>query len=146
MKKNKRICICCGKEYEYCTHCGDSKNEPRWKTNYDEYGCKVAFQTVTDYLAKEITAEEAREVLKNTELKNRDNFKSSVAKYVDEILGDKKVKASESHEVNDSESKDIAYIASDNVNVYSNNFAKSNKNPDGFKYDRYNRNERKSNL
>ena len=52
---HERICICCGKKYEYCPHCGDYKNKPRWMTNYDDEGCHIAFQTVTDYLAGEMT-------------------------------------------------------------------------------------------
>ena len=83
-----RTCICCGKQYEYCPHCGESKNKPRWLVNYDDEGCHVAFQTVTDYLAKEITKEEAKEKLESVDLKNRKMFKASVSKYVDEILDD----------------------------------------------------------
>lgn len=86
---NKRICICCGNEYDYCPHCGDSKNLPRWMTNYDDEGCHIAFQTVTDYLAGEVTKEAAKVILSDVNLKHRDHFITSVAKYVDEILDGK---------------------------------------------------------
>ena len=138
MRKNKRICICCGNEYEYCTHCGDSKKEPRWKTNYDDYGCKVAFQTVTDYLAKEITLEEARENLKSTELKYRDQFIPSVTKYVNEILGDKKNTEVKNNEVINTKEN----TGTNNINTEENsiNFAKRNNRDteiNDYKYNKY---------
>lgn len=86
---NKRICICCGNEYEYCSHCGEAKHQPRWKTNYDDESCHIAFQTVTDYLAGETTKEAAKVILSNTDLKYRNQYVPSVAKYVDEILDGK---------------------------------------------------------
>ena len=86
---NDRICICCGQKYEYCPHCGESRNKPRWLMNYDDEGCHIAFQTVTDYLMGEVTKEAAKVILEGTPLKNRQMFKPSVAKYVDEILDGK---------------------------------------------------------
>lgn len=85
-----RKCICCGKEYDYCPHCGDYKNQPRWKMNYDDIGCYTAFQTATDYLAGVISKDDAKTALSEVELANRKKFIESVAKIVDEILDEKK--------------------------------------------------------
>lgn len=91
-KNNKRICICCGKEYEFCYNCGDNrkKYELAWKNNYDVESCRDVFNTITDYRMGILTPEEASEKLKTIDMVNRATYTFGIAKYVDELLGDNK--------------------------------------------------------
>lgn len=85
----KRKCICCGKEYEYCYHCGGKKNDT-WKNNYDVESCRDVFNIITDYRGKYITKEEATEKLKELNLVNRATYVDGIAEFVDELIGAEK--------------------------------------------------------
>ena len=43
----KRKCLCCGKEYDYCPNCG--KASTPWKFNYDTEACKELFNIISAY-------------------------------------------------------------------------------------------------
>lgn len=84
---NNRICLVCGKAYEYCEHCSGNKS-PIWMNLYHDNNCRQIFHAVSDYNQKVITKEEGRERLSECDLniELKDNFK----KYVDEIMFVKK--------------------------------------------------------
>lgn len=42
---NNRICLACGKAYEYCGSCPSSLNLPVWKNIFDTENCKTVFET-----------------------------------------------------------------------------------------------------
>lgn len=87
MKKDNRICICCGTSYKYCNSCAEYASLPQWKNIYDKMECKVIFDVASDYNAKHITKEEAKTILSKYDIKNI-NMKESLAKVINEILGD----------------------------------------------------------
>lgn len=60
---NNRICLTCGKAYEYCGSCPSSLNLPVWKNIFDTENCKTVFETVSDYAQKAITKQVAKERL-----------------------------------------------------------------------------------
>ena len=87
MKRNKtRICICCGKEYQYCPRCDSDKDAPRWMMNFDTDACHVAFQVVTDYNYGEITREEAVAKLNAVDLSDLESYIPDVKDVVKKIL------------------------------------------------------------
>lgn len=92
MKKDNRTCICCGTAYKYCNTCAEYAHLPQWKNIYDKVECKVIFDVATDFCAKLITKEEAKEKLGEYDIKNI-QMKESLAKIINEILGSKVVKA-----------------------------------------------------
>lgn len=46
----KRKCLCCGKEYDYCPNCG--KASTPWKFNFDTEACKELFNIISAYNMK----------------------------------------------------------------------------------------------
>ena len=56
----KRICVMCGKEYEWCIHCTSSKPEEAWKFMYHDEKCMDIGNIWYAYRGKEIPKEEAR--------------------------------------------------------------------------------------
>ena len=91
MKKDNRVCICCGTSYRYCSGCAEYAHLPQWKNIYDKIECKVIFDVATDYNAKLITKEEAKTILSKYDVKNI-NMKESLNKVINEILGDNTIK------------------------------------------------------
>lgn len=86
MKKDNKVCICCGTTYKYCSGCAEYIGLPQWKNIYDKIECKVIFDVATDYNAKHITKEEAKKKLSEYDIKGI-NMKESLAKIINEILG-----------------------------------------------------------
>lgn len=80
---NNRICLTCGKPYEYCGSCPSSLNLPVWKNLFDTDNCKTVFETVSDYAQKAITKESAKTRLSKCDVSGV--FKSNIQKLVDEI-------------------------------------------------------------
>ena len=86
MPKNNRECICCGKTYRYCNTCADQVTEPTWKAIYCSKNCKDIFMTTTNYLAGDITKDEARKNYEQCDLSDRQNFKKRIIEVIDEIV------------------------------------------------------------
>lgn len=94
---NNRVCITCGKAYEYCGYCPTSKNLPMWMNLFDTENCKNIFETASDYAQSAISKEKAISKLSLCDLKNissyRDNIKDIVSQIIDtsskEIAKDK---------------------------------------------------------
>ena len=85
---NNRICIACGKEYEYCGFCPKSLNLPVWKNIFDTENCKNIFEIASDYAQNMITKERAKERLLCCDLSNIDSFKEKVRDYSYEIMAE----------------------------------------------------------
>lgn len=83
---NNRVCLTCGKAYEYCSSCASAKNLPVWKNLFDEELCKVAFTCVSDYKQNVITKERVKERLDGYELSDVSNMKDSIKEVINEIL------------------------------------------------------------
>lgn len=86
---NNRICLTCGKPYEYCGSCQSSLNLPVWKNIFDTENCKTVFETVSDYAQKGMTKKVAKIKLSNCDLSH--DFKENIKKYIDEIITEEKV-------------------------------------------------------
>ena len=90
MKKRVKNCIVCGVEYIYCNNCKEYASKPSWMAIYHDENCRNIMNIATEYMAGNITKGEAKEQLDLCDLKNRKNFKESVARAVDEICSVKK--------------------------------------------------------
>ena len=84
MKQSENKCILCGKNYKYCPVC--DRSLPAWKSLYDEENCMTIFETTRDYGHKLISAEKAKEILKDCDLSNKSNFRAENKKLLEEIL------------------------------------------------------------
>lgn len=87
-----RICLTCGKEYEFCGSCPSSSNLPVWKNLFDSEDCKVIFETVSDYAQGVFSKDKAKDKLKNCNLPLETN--KNIKKYLDEILEEPKIEIS----------------------------------------------------
>lgn len=80
---NNRICLTCGKAYEYCGSCPSSLNLPVWKNIFDTENCKTVFETVSDYAQNAITKEEAKAILSNCNISGK--FNNNITKLIEDI-------------------------------------------------------------
>ena len=80
---NNRICLTCGKPYEYCGSCPSSLNLPVWKNIFDTENCKTVFETTSDYAQNVISKEKAKEKISKCNISGV--FKSNIQNLVDEI-------------------------------------------------------------
>ena len=93
---NNRVCLTCGKAYEYCGYCPTSKNLPMWMNLFDTENCKNVFETVSDYAQGAISKETAVTDLSLCDLSKVSTYKENIQKLVSEIIdnkNDKKVYA-----------------------------------------------------
>ena len=82
--KAKRICKCCGKEYEYCPHCG-SKGNDLWKNLTDTKECLAVFNIVAAYNIGRATAEQVKKVLKENNINDYSSFAPSIVSALNEV-------------------------------------------------------------
>lgn len=86
MAKSNRKCVICGSEYYYCSHsCTDSLGKPSWMASFCSDNCRNIYNATAKYNMKKLTAEEAKEILDNCDLSNKENFVSSTKKLIEEI-------------------------------------------------------------
>lgn len=95
--KSKRICKCCGKEYEYCPHCG-SKSDEQWKNLTDTKECLAVFNIVAAYNVGRVTAEQVRKVLSDNNITDYSTYNPAIVATLDKI--NKPAKASVKHAMN----------------------------------------------
>lgn len=133
MKKDNKVCICCGETYKYCNSCAEYASLPQWKNIYDKIECKVIFDVATDYISQSITKEEAREKLNNYDIKNI-NIKESIKNVINEILDGEKIEKKVEEKVVEEvvepsikEEKEVVEIASPEVFPTKKPFIKNNK-------------------
>ena len=86
---NNRICLTCGKAYEYCGSCPSSLNLPVSKNLFDTENCKTVFKTVSDYAQNVITKDVAKKKLSNCDTSLK--YKANIQKYLDDIIAEPKV-------------------------------------------------------
>lgn len=84
-----RICLTCGKAYEYCGSCPTSLNLPVWKNLFDTENCKTIFETVSDYAQKVIGKDVAKKKLSKCDITGR--YKENIKRYLNEIIAEPKV-------------------------------------------------------
>jgi hypothetical protein len=80
---NNRICLTCGKPYEYCGSCPSSLNLPVWKNIFDTENCKTVFEAVSDYAQNAITKESAKVRLSKCDVSGV--FKDNIKKLIEDI-------------------------------------------------------------
>lgn len=92
MKQNNRTCVCCSTKYTYCNTCETHKEEPAWKAMWCSENCKTIFMAVTDFLAKEISLQEAKQILEQCDLSHQNKFGKSITDTIDAICSEKSSK------------------------------------------------------
>ena len=85
-KKNNRVCIICGKEYRYCSVCGEDAGKPTWYFIFDGQNCHDIYEVCTQYRDGEIDAKVAYEKISKLDISNIKNFAESTRIQIEEIL------------------------------------------------------------
>ena len=94
--KSRRICKCCGKEYEYCPHCGSHSDE-MWRNLTDTNECLAVFNIVAAYNVGRATADQVKRVLEENNITDYSTFKEGIVSTLNKIF-----KPAESLSVNQS--------------------------------------------
>ena len=121
MAIRKRICIVCGKEYEYCNTCKDNKNLPAWLSIYHGDSCREIMHVATEFLAGNISKAEAKKRLESCDIKNKKNFSESIRTALDKIYTKKVVQVefeqNKETEVQETEVQETEVVQLDSNNV-----------------------------
>lgn len=86
MQNKTRKCICCGKEYSYCSNCPQDKHKPSYFAVYCSENCHDIFHAATDYNFGILTKEEAQKKLAACDLSNLESFNDIVKADVKKII------------------------------------------------------------
>ena len=86
----ERQCICCGKTYQYCPHCGSFSNHPKWMFNYDQESCMELFNVVSAYNMGVVKKEEVLTVVKKYNITDFSKYKDSIKKLLTELCAPEK--------------------------------------------------------
>ena len=90
---NNRInhyCIICGKGYHACDSCTEIRELNPWRLLADKPSCFQIYTILDKYKKNLISKDEAREQLLHHDLREKDTYKESARKLIDEILDEPK--------------------------------------------------------
>ena len=85
-KKNNRVCIICGKEYRYCSACGEDAGKPTWYFIFDGQNCHDIYEICTQYRDKKIDVKKAYELISKLDLSNIEDFVEVTKNQIKEII------------------------------------------------------------
>lgn len=100
-KKNNKICIACGKAYEFCNSCEQYDHLPRWMNIVHNENCRKLLYIAADYNIGKINAEQAREAFKDCDLSYKDKLDSSILDVVNIAMPKKNKKTQEMPEASE---------------------------------------------
>ena len=80
MANNKRICVVCGAEYEYCPKCGKHSGQPGWKISFDEEACKKLFDVISGYNMNIKTIDDVSAVVEEYNIKDFSKYSDNIKK------------------------------------------------------------------
>lgn len=87
MAKNNRICKVCGSEYNFCPTCAGVTATEKYRTMFCSKNCRDVFHTLSRYIVKDVTKDEAKEILSSLDLSKRNKFSDAIKADIDEIMG-----------------------------------------------------------
>ena len=84
-RKNNRKCICCGKEYFYCSgSCQDNTRKESWYAIFHDQNCHDIYDAVANILPIQ-GKEAAKEALDKCDLSNKENFNHNIKRLINEV-------------------------------------------------------------
>ena len=84
-EKINHWCVVCGKGYHSCDSCAKIKSFTPWRSLTDSIEHFKIFSILKDFNNKLISKEEARKLLSNIDLSDKDSFKDSAKNVLNEI-------------------------------------------------------------
>lgn len=82
-KKIYRKCKCCGKEYEYCGHCGQSGKEESWRNLCDTKECREILNIVSAYNLGLVGIEKVTALVSDYGIKDTSDYLDGVRTVLD---------------------------------------------------------------
>lgn len=79
-------CVVCGKGYHACDSCNDTKSFAPWRTYTDSIEHFKVFAVLKDYRNNMIDKKEAKRLLSNIDLSDRDTFEEGSKKLLNDIF------------------------------------------------------------
>ena len=90
-EKINHWCVLCGTGYHACDTCDEIKSFVPWRKLTDTVMHYQVFTVLRDYVNKLISKAEAKEMLSRLDVSDRDNYKDSAKKVLDEIFAEDNV-------------------------------------------------------
>lgn len=82
-----RTCRCCNTTYSYCPSCSNvDKLKPTWYTDYCSEECMTLWTTAVKVNMNMLTKEEAKDIIKTLELKDKSVYKECIQRDLKNIL------------------------------------------------------------
>lgn len=81
----KKKCMVCGTTYSFCSHCTNVTVDDLWRNSYCSTDCRDIFKLCRRYNGKDISADEACELLEQYHYADKD-IKEPVKSKINEIL------------------------------------------------------------
>lgn len=107
---NKRKCILCpSHEYEYCGKCKPHEVIETWRFIFDTENCRDIYKIIENYVAKKITALEARQQLEQHKLPELKDIQSSLRKNLEDIYNQTKEVYEQKNKIED-ENKQVEFV------------------------------------
>ena len=85
-KEINHWCVVCGKGYHACDSCNEIKSFTPWRSLTDSIEHFKIFSVLKDYNNNLIDKNEAKEMLSNIDLSDKDSFKESSKRLIDDIF------------------------------------------------------------
>ena len=85
-KEINHWCVVCGKGYHACDSCNETKSFTPWRSLTDSIEHFKIFTVLKDYNNNLIDKKVAKEMLSNVDLSDKDSFKDSSKKLLDDIF------------------------------------------------------------
>lgn len=84
-RKNNRKCICCGKEYFYCSgNCQDNTRKESWYAIFHDQNCHDIYDAVANILPTQ-GKDAAKEALDKCDLSNKEKFNHNIKRLINEV-------------------------------------------------------------
>lgn len=92
----ERTCIFCGQKYQYCNHCREYANEPKWKFNFDSEKCHDLYEVIGGYNIGVKTIEDVKSTLNKYEVTDYSIFSKKLQDALNGVIPQNKEESSES--------------------------------------------------
>ena len=86
MGKLNKTCLVCNKQYHHCYSCPTDLQHPSWMELFDKENCKNIFNILSRHGQKMIINEEAKELLNQCDLSQKDNFADNIKNHINQIF------------------------------------------------------------
>ena len=107
VEKNNATCSICGKSYYMCISCKDQRALSPWKIHTDTSEHYKIYQILHGVSVGVYTNQEAKEKLKNVDLRDKTTFLNNIQKRINDIMSTPVVASIQKEENNVDVKKDV---------------------------------------